>query len=248
MHICGAKSQFNTEDNCGAGMTFSDFWDQKFAVQGQYFFTRVISQRIGAVLAYLAWRIGLRPNSVTLTGLVTMLAASVTLACASTKPALLPTSLLLYQLGFGLDCADGQLARATKRTSAYGAWLDIAADHMRQVSILLALGTHFVAQSTISLPLCFGALLVIGSGMAIYLHTVTVLRSGTYQPHGLTGLREQIKKAVMGVSDTPLFLLMICLLIPWPLLLLCYLYAVGLLYLAQAVMLAIFRIGPQVSA
>ena len=92
-------------------MTLAEFWGQKFATQGQYFFTRVISQRLGALLAYAAGRMGLSPNAVTLLGLLVSLAACLSLALSAESEGLLVTALVLFQVGFALDCADGSPMR-----------------------------------------------------------------------------------------------------------------------------------------
>ncbi|HUP91374.1 MAG TPA: CDP-alcohol phosphatidyltransferase family protein [Solimonas sp.] len=223
-------------------ITLRDFWEQKFATTGQYFFTRVISQRIGAILAWLGFRLGLSPNAVTVLGLATMLAGSACLACAPAGYAYVWASLLLYQLGFGFDCADGQLARATKRSSRFGGWLDIAADHVRQVGILLAIGIVFVRDGHLPTAACALGLLVLGSGQAVSLHTVAMLKAEAFQPHRLTGASDRIRRLVKEISDTPLFLLVIALLAPWPGFLLAYVFAAGLLYLMQATALAVLRI------
>lgn len=223
---------------------FVDFWAQRYATQGQYFFTRWISQRIGAVLAYLALRVGLTPNAVTVMGLGVMLGASACLALSPGREALLVAALLLYQLGFGFDCADGQLARATGRTSAFGAWLDVAADHVRQMGVLFALGLVLLQQSEVPRLMALGALFVLGSGSAVSLHTATQLKGGDFRPHGLTGAGAVIKRVIKEIGDTPLLLLLICVLqgVPW--LLCAYLVLVGGLYLAQALAQAMLRIRP----
>jgi phosphatidylglycerophosphate synthase len=222
--------------------TFRDYWEQKYASTGNYFFTRVISQRLGALLAFAADRAGFGPNAVTLLGLVVMLSASLALAYAPAGVGFVVLSAVLYQLGFALDCADGQLARATARTSAYGAWLDLAADHVRQVGILLAISVNFILQSDPSLPVAFLSLFLLGSGLTVSLHTVTVLKSGEFRPHGLTGIGSLIKSLVKEFGDTPLFLLMVCVLTVFPTLLAAYVALLGTAYLAQAIAQAGYRI------
>ncbi|HXG29207.1 MAG TPA: CDP-alcohol phosphatidyltransferase family protein [Nevskiales bacterium] len=222
-------------------LTFYDFWSQKFAPPGQYFCARVFSHRLGAALAYLALRAGLSPNQVTLAGLLTMLAANACLAWSSGYDGFLLFALALYQIGFGLDCADGQLARGTQRCSAYGAWLDVTADHIRNIGILLALATNVARQAELDIPAVI-ALFLLGIGLSVGLHTVSVLKSGEYRPHGLRQWRAQAKQMVKELTDTPLFLLSICLLLPLRPLLLAYIALCGLLYLLVAVVQAGLRI------
>jgi phosphatidylglycerophosphate synthase len=50
-------------------------------------------------------------------------------------------ALLGWQLAYALDCADGQLARATGKTSPYGARVDLLVDFAVQVSVVSAVVT-----------------------------------------------------------------------------------------------------------
>jgi phosphatidylglycerophosphate synthase len=47
----------------------------------------------------------------------------------------------LWQLGYALDCADGQLARVTGQTSAAGARLDVFCDIAGQAVLAIVVGT-----------------------------------------------------------------------------------------------------------
>lgn len=234
--------QSSRQGNYLSTVGFADFWGQKYATQGQYFFTRVISQRIGSVIAYLANRANLSPNAVTMIGMPFMLGASYCLALSSKDSSYSYLALLLYQLGFGFDCADGQLARATKRASEFGAWLDNVCDHIRYVSIILALGAVFVFGSTVPVAAIGLSLLLLGSGLSVGLHTVSTLRVGSYHPHGLTGVADIAKRVTKELSDTPLFLLLICLLVKLPVVLAIYISAIGLMNLVQAIALGLLRI------
>lgn len=224
-------------------MRLAEFWGQKYATQGQYFFTRVISQRLGALLAYGAGRAGLSPNAVTVLGLAVSLAGCAFLTISADSWEFLATALVLFQLGFALDCADGQLARGTGRTSAMGAWLDITCDHVRQVGLLMALAAALPKFPEVEGWIAFGAIFLLGTGLTVALHTVATLKAGAYRPHGLSGIGNLLKRASKEISDTPCFLLGICVLWPFPTLAVAYIAFMGLLYLAQAGMQARLRIG-----
>jgi phosphatidylglycerophosphate synthase len=93
---------------------------------------------------YVAWRagrLGLTPNQVTLTSVAVAVAAGASFA-AGTRVGYVLGALLL-QLAFGLDCADGQLARLTSRFSALGGWLDAMCDRLKEYLVYagLALGS-----------------------------------------------------------------------------------------------------------
>jgi len=121
--------------------------------RGGGLYSELISQRIGARLALGAHRAGLSPTVVTVAGLAVGVGGSVALAALAPRAAAgaVPAWLLglavtlAWQLAYALDCADGQLARVTGRTSAAGARLDILCDVAVQISVVTALGVTAVA-------------------------------------------------------------------------------------------------------
>lgn len=89
---------------------------------------------------YIAWsaaRRGLTPNQVTTVSL-----AVAVLAAGCFAVGLRPTYVVgavLLQLSFGLDCADGQLARLTGRFSPLGGWLDAMFDRLKEYVVYAGL-------------------------------------------------------------------------------------------------------------
>jgi phosphatidylglycerophosphate synthase len=122
--------------------------------KGGGLFSEATGQRIGAVLAATGRRLGLAPTVLTLVNLVIGVATSVTVIVlaepvADGDIAAWPVGLLAlvgWQLAYALDCADGQLARVTGRTSAAGARTDILCDVASQIALFTALSTVAVAQ------------------------------------------------------------------------------------------------------
>jgi phosphatidylglycerophosphate synthase len=112
-------------------------------------FTDWINQRIGAYLSVAAERLGLPPTALTLANFVLGLVAAVLVVVAAPAmaegrvPALLVglVALVLWQLAYSLDCADGQLARVTGQTSPAGARLDILCDVALQIALVAAVST-----------------------------------------------------------------------------------------------------------
>ena len=83
----------------------------------------------GAFFAFLASRLGLTPNHLTmLSGVLVSLSMVVMLHGAGKGILWALLVVLLSVVSYSLDCADGQLARATKQTSKFGAWLDHVLD------------------------------------------------------------------------------------------------------------------------
>ncbi|NLA35765.1 MAG: CDP-alcohol phosphatidyltransferase family protein [Actinobacteria bacterium] len=90
-----------------------------------------VNRPLGRRLAALAHQLGLRPNQVsvisalfTMTGLVVLAAAEPTWSRSCVVASLLV-------LGYGIDAADGQLARLTTGGSLAGEWLDHTLDMVK---------------------------------------------------------------------------------------------------------------------
>ncbi len=103
------------------------------ANRGGGLFTETVNQRAGSYLAYAASRLGWSPTALTLGNLTVAFAAGA--AAVAGIPLL---ALVLWQLAYSLDCADGQLARVTGRASAAGARVDVLCDVAVQISLVTA--------------------------------------------------------------------------------------------------------------
>jgi phosphatidylglycerophosphate synthase len=122
--------------------------------KGGGLFSEATGQWLGAALALAGHRLRLAPTVLTLVNLLIGLVTSVTVIVLAepvadgTVPAW-PVGLIAligWQLAYGLDCADGQLARVTGQTSAAGARTDILCDVASQIALFTALATVAVAQ------------------------------------------------------------------------------------------------------
>jgi energy-converting hydrogenase Eha subunit G len=81
------------------------------------------------------------------------------------------------------------------------------------------------------------------AGLSVYLHTVMSIKVAAAPPMNLTGNVNRLRFALKEWLDTPIFLLMLCLLRAWPELLLLYVVSYGLLSLARAASLAKLRLA-----
>lgn len=121
--------------------------------RGGGLYSEAASQRLGAVIALAGQRLGVAPTVLTLLNLGLGLAASVTVvalaprAAAGSVPAWAIGLLALvgWQIAYAFDCADGQLARVTGRTSTAGARLDVLCDVAAQIGLVAALSAMAVA-------------------------------------------------------------------------------------------------------
>lgn len=101
--------------------------------------TRVIAYPIGARVAYCFYKLGFSPNAVSVVGLLISL---LTVACVYfiSNPILAGLTLFLgLEFSYIIDCSDGVLARATGKTSPYGALLDKLCDGIQTLVIPLLL-------------------------------------------------------------------------------------------------------------
>lgn len=122
--------------------------------KGGGLFSEATGQWLGAALASTGRRLGLAPTALTLVNLLVGLATSVTVVLlagpvADGRVPAWPVGLVAlvgWQLAYGFDCADGQLARVTGQTSAAGARTDILSDVASQIALVAALAAVTVAQ------------------------------------------------------------------------------------------------------
>jgi phosphatidylglycerophosphate synthase len=121
--------------------------------RGGGLYSEALSQRLGALIAFLSDRLGLSPSTLTLVNLLLGLGASVTVVVLAGQAAggtvdgwaLGLAALVAWQIAYAFDCADGQLARVTARTSSAGARLDVLCDVAAQIGLVTALGAVAVA-------------------------------------------------------------------------------------------------------
>lgn len=94
------------------------------------FYSTFVVRRASKPLTRLALRIGASPNAVTLLSFAIGLLAA--LAFAQGTRVWLVVGALALQVSLIVDCVDGEVARATRRFSALGAWLDASTDRVKE--------------------------------------------------------------------------------------------------------------------
>jgi phosphatidylglycerophosphate synthase len=122
--------------------------------KGGGLFSEATGQWFGAAVSTVANRLGVAPTVLTLGNLLVAVVTAATVivlaepVAAGSVPAWVVglVALVGWQLAYALDCADGQLARVTGRTSAAGARVDILCDVAAQCALVAALGATAVAQ------------------------------------------------------------------------------------------------------
>lgn len=127
---------------------------------------------LGAFFAYLSSKLGLTPNMVTLLSAFFIVLSVLLLSVGglgSSKVAIGFFALMV--IAYGLDCADGQLARATKQNSKLGAWLDHLVDAGKIFLINFCVGWVLLRRPDahgVSVVLCFSAMVLNITGSALY--------------------------------------------------------------------------------
>ena len=122
--------------------------------RGGGLFSELISQRLGAQIALFADRKKLAPTVLTvinlgLSCLVSFVVVATAGRVADDRIWAWPIGLLAlvgWQIAYGLDCADGQLARVTGQTSPAGARIDVLCDVAGQIALVSALAAVAEAQ------------------------------------------------------------------------------------------------------
>jgi phosphatidylglycerophosphate synthase len=106
-------------------------------------FTRLVNDRLGWSVAAVGIRLGIHPSVITLVDLsLAMIASIVVITHAGEAHRWWTPGLIAFigwQLAYVLDCADGQVARATGKKSEYGARVDILVDFSVHSSIVCSL-------------------------------------------------------------------------------------------------------------
>lgn len=95
------------------------------------FYSTFVVRRLSKPLTRLALRARMSPNAVTLISFAIGIGAA--LAFANGERWALVLGAVLLQLSLIVDCVDGEVARATRRFTALGAWLDASTDRVKEV-------------------------------------------------------------------------------------------------------------------
>lgn len=222
--------------------SWARFWNREYS-GGGHPLTQLFSQRLGAAIAYVAWRCGLSPSAVTAGGGILALAASIGYAVLPAGWQSQFALAIAYQLAYGFDCADGQLARATKRASEFGAWFDVAVDFVRYLAIGLALLVWLAQRHAMDLDLAVAVSGTFMVGVVVSLHTsISLQRQSARQDPAARPQPSPLRAALRTVIDTPFLLLALCLLRDLPQLLSIYVVLTGIGYTLVAVVLASRRL------
>lgn len=185
---------------------FSGFVARRYAARSP-FWSWLVFERIGGALAFVLGRLGASPNQVTvLGGLVGISGATVLGTADGAAEAALAACLLAT--AYSLDCADGQLARATGRTSEIGAWLDVTVDAVVTCFLTAGLAVALAASGEaglldLLLTGAFGA-----ARISALLVSTRIKAAG--RRSGRRGLRHVVQTVYGSLVETPFVYLCLC--------------------------------------
>jgi phosphatidylglycerophosphate synthase len=189
--------------------------------RGGGLFTETFDQRLGAVFALAAYRLGLPPTALTAANLVLGVATSVAVVltagpvAAGHLPAWLVGVLafLVWHVAYALDCADGQLARVAGSGSAAGARVDVLVDVAVQISLVAAVASVAMAQQW-GTPATW-LVAVFAASWMVNLVTSVMAKEGTNE--SLVASSSLPVRVVKLVRDYGAMLFLICLVLAvWP--------------------------------
>lgn len=113
------------------------------------FFSTFVIRRMSKPITRVALRLGLSPNTITLASFAIGLAAAAFFAIGYQWA--LVIGAVLLQVSIVVDCVDGEVARATRRFSTLGAWLDASTDRVKEY--VAYAGLAFGAQHVLGIDL-----------------------------------------------------------------------------------------------
>jgi phosphatidylglycerophosphate synthase len=202
-----------------------------------------VNYRLGALVARPLLSTRATPNQLTLLAMLVNLAASVYVGLAGRASlAVAAVALVGWQLGYALDCADGQLARARGASSPFGAWLDQCADFVSHVAVLTAMAVVLSHAPWMTAPRAAALAGIVGGANLFVLFATSQYNSllgetGDVERHADRGRRGWLRRfeGLRELTDYGAFALVAALCLPWPHALLVVVVAAGMFHAAAVV-------------
>jgi phosphatidylglycerophosphate synthase len=178
------------------------------ARSGGFLFTETVSDRLGTVVAAIGIRLGVHPTYLTLVNLVLGIGGSVAVMVGRSTDGIAPllvAGVVLWQVAYIFDCADGQVARVTRKTSAYGKSVDVFVDVAVEISVIVAVSSVILPRH--EMP---GLLVVLfASSWSINRVTCLLARGDDQVSHSLIARRSALVSVAKLVRDYPFIILVL---------------------------------------
>ena len=183
---------------------------QSGLVPEHYLYFRLLSPTAGVGLAAAALVSGIQPNTVTIAGLT----LAIPIVALNLSGHLLWACLLLHGF-YGIDCADGILARASARTSRAGAFLDDLAHSVVPPAFFLSLSIWAISQSLQSLAVVAA---VYATAELVYRNVIQVFKDAPLtksQDAGAPGCASRCRARVLSSFHLPTVSVFVTVLAHW---------------------------------
>jgi CDP-diacylglycerol---glycerol-3-phosphate 3-phosphatidyltransferase len=155
-------------------------------------FQQWVRRRAQALARWLA-RLPVTPNQVTVAGMLVVFAAALLVATGH----LLAGGIVLA-FGGSFDILDGALARVTKRSYPYGAFLDSTTDRYAEAAVYVGLVAFFVGQPN-PRPAVLGVLLALVGSFSVSYVRARAQSLGFKCDSGLFARPERIVATIVGL-------------------------------------------------
>lgn len=121
---------------------------------GALYWSYAVNYRIGALFAVILMPTRVSPSLVTVAGTILHAAGALYVLWIQSSASVVDVVVLvlIWQVAYSLDCADGLLARARNESSPFGAWLDQIADFIGHAFLFTALVVFISRALSISAP------------------------------------------------------------------------------------------------
>ncbi|NRQ48366.1 CDP-alcohol phosphatidyltransferase family protein [Aeromicrobium stalagmiti] len=151
----------DTTEQTGARAAYAQLARAQKSGAGVPWYMRVVNRRLGRLIASVAAQTPATPNHMTAASFVAFLAGAGLLVAVSPGVPMAVGAMVLLQLGFAFDSADGQLARLRGTGSPAGEWLDHVVDSGRHLLFHLAVLVGLyrftdVSDAVLLVPMAFG--------------------------------------------------------------------------------------------
>ncbi len=169
---------------------------------GDGLYSFAVVRRISRRGTALGLRFGWSPNGVTAVSLIVGLLAAALVVTGATWGWVLAAVLL--QLALVIDCMDGEIARFSRRFSAFGGWLDGVGDRVKEYAVFAAAAAVAVRQGETSgwLLALIAMALVTGRHLEDYTYTDKLAPSRQSRPERLDAGPGPDARAAAGARTT----------------------------------------------
>ena len=155
-------------------------------------FQQWVRRRAQAIARWLA-KLPITPNQITVAGMLVVFAAGALVAGGH----LLAGGIVLA-FGASFDIFDGALARVTKRSYPYGAFLDSTTDRYAEAAVYIGLAAYYVGQPN-PRPAVLGVLLALVGSMSVSYVRARAQSLGFKCDSGLFARPERIVATIVGL-------------------------------------------------